>query len=156
MFKATSCLTSPSLQLSPPRRLRLSINDSLFLTGESFRRRRQAYCPGIYADKKVHLQSQLLPETGVECICRIWLQIHHWHLKQRHQLSSRLSFCFNFELRHFRAESLEFYESNVAEHLRKPNSLCPTVKLPGLSCQGIADNTRSHQISREIYGQAQP
>lgn len=28
------------------------INDSLFLTGESFRRRRQAYCPGIYADKK--------------------------------------------------------------------------------------------------------
>lgn len=100
------------------------------------------------AEATIHLQSQLLLETGVECICRIWLQIHHWHLKQRHQLSSTLSFCFNFELRHFRAESLEFYESNVAEHLRKPNSLCPTVKLPGLSCQGIADTTRSHQISR--------
>lgn len=102
------------------------INFTFFGTGESFRRRRQAYCPGIYADKKgkdgsclpcypavpkwlqvirlpcaeatIHLQSQLLPETGAQCICRIWLQIHHWHLKQRHQLSSRLSFCFNFEL----------------------------------------------------------
>ena len=111
------------------------------------------------AEATIHLQSQLLLETGVECICRIWLQIHHWHLKQRHQLSSTLSFCFNFELRHFRAESLEFYESNVAEHLRKPNSLCPTVKLPGLSCQGIADNTRSPGVIKsagEIYGQAQP
>jgi len=37
--------------------------------------------------------------------------------------------------------------------------LCPTVKLPGLSCQGIADNTRSPGVIKsagEIYGHAQP
>jgi len=44
--QATSCLTSPSLQLSPPRR--------------------QAYCPGIYADKKgkdMATNPSLAPET---------------------------------------------------------------------------------------------